>query len=104
MGGAPGAETPGPPAVDVATGAEGGAVFQVLMEDGVAPAPPEEVRSLVRRCLQEAAHVNYSQLLEYAQIKGSRIKEGRIKDKRLTCRSAPVQPELRPLQRDAWRS
>lgn len=52
-------------------------MFQVLMKDVTTPVPPEEMRNLLHRCLQRAAQVNYSQLLEYAQIKGSTIKERR---------------------------
>uniref|UniRef100_H3CYI5 Calcium dependent secretion activator 2 n=1 Tax=Tetraodon nigroviridis TaxID=99883 RepID=H3CYI5_TETNG len=50
---------------------------RVLMKDATTPVPPEDLRNLVRRCLQEAARLNYSQLLQYAHIKGSTIKERR---------------------------
>lgn len=52
-------------------------MFQVLMKDVTTPVPPEEMKNLLHKCLQKAAHVNYSQLLEYAQIKGSPIKDRR---------------------------
>lgn len=45
-------------------------VFQVLMKDITTPVPPEEIKNLVRRCLENAAQINYSQLIEYAQVKG----------------------------------
>lgn len=41
------------------------------MKDISTPVPPEEMRALVQRCLQKAAHINYSQLTEYSQIKGT---------------------------------
>ncbi|KAM8891048.1 calcium-dependent secretion activator 2-like isoform 3-T3 [Spinachia spinachia] len=42
---------------------------RVLMKDITTPVPPEEIKNLVRRCLQSAAQINYSQLMEYAQVK-----------------------------------
>ncbi|CAG01075.1 unnamed protein product, partial [Tetraodon nigroviridis] len=44
---------------------------RVLMKDATTPVPPEDLRNLVRRCLQEAARLNYSQLLQYAHIKAA---------------------------------
>ncbi|XP_056271706.1 calcium-dependent secretion activator 2 isoform X2 [Pseudoliparis swirei] len=41
---------------------------RVLMKDITTPAPPEEMRRLVQRCLENAAHVNYRQLTEYAHL------------------------------------
>uniref|UniRef100_A0A7N6B130 Calcium dependent secretion activator 2 n=1 Tax=Anabas testudineus TaxID=64144 RepID=A0A7N6B130_ANATE len=43
---------------------------RVLMKDITTPVPPEEMKKLVQRCLEKAARINYSQLIEYAQIKG----------------------------------
>lgn len=45
-------------------------MFQVLMKDITTPVPPEEMKNLVKKCLEKAAHINYSQLMEYAQVKG----------------------------------
>lgn len=45
-------------------------MFQVLMKDITTPVPPEEMKNLVKKCLEKAATVNYSQLMEYAQVKG----------------------------------
>lgn len=45
-------------------------MFQVLMKDITTPVPPEEMKSLVHKCLEKAAAINYSQLMEYAQVKG----------------------------------
>ncbi|XP_028286203.1 calcium-dependent secretion activator 2 isoform X5 [Parambassis ranga] len=42
---------------------------RVLMKDITTPVPPEETRKLVQKCLEKAAGINYSQLIEYAQIK-----------------------------------
>ncbi|XP_034095111.1 calcium-dependent secretion activator 2-like [Gymnodraco acuticeps] len=41
---------------------------RVLMKDITTPVPPEEMKKLVQRCLENAAQINYSQLMEYAQI------------------------------------
>ncbi|XP_037836851.1 calcium-dependent secretion activator 2 [Kryptolebias marmoratus] len=41
----------------------------VLMRDITTPVPSEEMKNLVQRCLEKAARINYSQLLDYAQIK-----------------------------------
>ncbi|XP_070763634.1 calcium-dependent secretion activator 2 isoform X12 [Enoplosus armatus] len=43
---------------------------RVLMKDITTPVPPEEMKKLVQKCLEKAAGINYSQLIEYAQIKG----------------------------------
>lgn len=40
------------------------------MKDITTPVPPEEMKKLVQKCLEKAAQINYSQLVEYAQIKG----------------------------------
>lgn len=45
-------------------------MFQVLMKDITTPVPPEEMKNLVKKCLEKAARINYSQLMEYAQVKG----------------------------------
>lgn len=62
------------------------------MEDITTPVPPEEMKKLVRRCLQRAAHINYAQLLEYAQIKGSPIKDHRPASWDLLETSSPAAP------------
>uniref|UniRef100_A0A7N8YG19 Calcium dependent secretion activator 2 n=1 Tax=Mastacembelus armatus TaxID=205130 RepID=A0A7N8YG19_9TELE len=43
---------------------------RVLMKDITTPVPPDDMKKLVRRCLEKAARINYSQLIEYSQIKG----------------------------------
>ncbi|GAB5568199.1 calcium-dependent secretion activator 1 isoform X17 [Prionailurus iriomotensis] len=45
---------------------------RVLMKDIVTPVPQEEVKTVIRKCLEQAALVNYSRLSEYAKIEGSR--------------------------------
>uniref|UniRef100_A0A8C6WIC5 Calcium dependent secretion activator 2 n=1 Tax=Neogobius melanostomus TaxID=47308 RepID=A0A8C6WIC5_9GOBI len=42
---------------------------RVLMKDITTPVPAEEMRKLVQKCLEKAAQINYTQLIDYAQIK-----------------------------------
>uniref|UniRef100_A0A8D3BFA8 Calcium dependent secretion activator 2 n=1 Tax=Scophthalmus maximus TaxID=52904 RepID=A0A8D3BFA8_SCOMX len=44
---------------------------RVLMKDIATPVPPEDMKKLMQRCLEKAARINYSQLMEYAQIKAT---------------------------------
>lgn len=44
------------------------------MKDITTPVPPEDMKKLIQRCLETAARLNYSQLMEYAQIKGKKLK------------------------------
>ncbi|XP_068109880.1 calcium-dependent secretion activator 1 isoform X13 [Hyperolius riggenbachi] len=41
---------------------------RVLMKDIVTPVPQEDVKSVIRKCLEQAALVNYTRLSEYAKI------------------------------------
>ncbi|KPP77346.1 calcium-dependent secretion activator 2-like [Scleropages formosus] len=41
---------------------------RVLMKDISSPAPAEELKGLVQKCLEKAAQVNYTQLIDYAHI------------------------------------
>lgn len=43
---------------------------QVLMKDIVTPVPQEEVKAVIRKCLEQAALVNYQRLSEYAKVEG----------------------------------
>ncbi|XP_072438558.1 calcium-dependent secretion activator 1 isoform X14 [Chiloscyllium punctatum] len=43
---------------------------RVLMKDIVTPVPQEEVKVVIRKCLEKAALVNYTRLSEYAKIEG----------------------------------
>ena len=45
-------------------------ILQVLMKDIVTPVPPEEVRHVIKKCLENAALVNYTRISEYAKIEG----------------------------------
>ncbi|KAK2192666.1 hypothetical protein NP493_25g01000 [Ridgeia piscesae] len=44
---------------------------RVLMKDIVTPVAPEEVRNVIRKCLENAALVNYTRVSEYAKIEGN---------------------------------
>uniref|UniRef100_A0A803TYT2 Calcium dependent secretion activator n=1 Tax=Anolis carolinensis TaxID=28377 RepID=A0A803TYT2_ANOCA len=43
---------------------------RVLMKDIVTPVPQEEVKAVIRKCLEQAALTNYTRLSEYAKIEG----------------------------------
>lgn len=40
------------------------------MKDIVTPVPPEEVKGVIRKCLEQAAQLNYERIKEYAKIEG----------------------------------
>ncbi|XP_054632287.1 calcium-dependent secretion activator 2 isoform X4 [Dunckerocampus dactyliophorus] len=42
---------------------------RVLMRDITTPVPLEDMKKLVHKCLEKAAGINYSQLIEYAHLK-----------------------------------
>uniref|UniRef100_A0A452HYW1 Calcium dependent secretion activator n=1 Tax=Gopherus agassizii TaxID=38772 RepID=A0A452HYW1_9SAUR len=44
---------------------------RVLMKDIVTPVPQEEVKTVIRKCLEQAALVNYTRLSEYAKIEAT---------------------------------
>lgn len=46
--------------------------LQVLMKDIVTPVPPEEVKGVIRKCLEQAAQLNYQRIKDYAKIEGNR--------------------------------
>ncbi|TRY58227.1 hypothetical protein DNTS_008568 [Danionella cerebrum] len=46
--------------------------LQVLMKDIVTPVPQDEVKTVIRRCLEQAALVNYQRLSEYAKVEGKK--------------------------------
>uniref|UniRef100_A0A672URF0 Calcium dependent secretion activator n=1 Tax=Strigops habroptila TaxID=2489341 RepID=A0A672URF0_STRHB len=46
---------------------------RVLMKDIVTPVPQEEVKTVIRKCLEQAALVNYTRLSEYAKIEGKAL-------------------------------
>ncbi|XP_077386706.1 calcium-dependent secretion activator 1 isoform X4 [Festucalex cinctus] len=41
---------------------------RVLMKDIATPVPPEEVKGVIRRCLEQAANLNYQRIKDYAKI------------------------------------
>jgi len=47
--------------------------LQVLMKDIVTSVPQEEVKTVIRKCLEQAALVNYQRLSEYAKLEGKSL-------------------------------
>ncbi|XP_014866794.1 PREDICTED: calcium-dependent secretion activator 1 isoform X2 [Poecilia mexicana] len=45
---------------------------RVLMKDVVTPVPQEDVKAVIRKCLEQAAIVNYQRLSEYAKLEGKK--------------------------------
>ncbi|XP_071983797.1 calcium-dependent secretion activator 1 isoform X19 [Engystomops pustulosus] len=45
---------------------------RVLMKDIVTPVPQEDVKNVIRKCLEQAALTNYTRLSEYAKIEGKK--------------------------------
>uniref|UniRef100_A0A7N8WZS0 Ca2+-dependent activator protein for secretion b n=1 Tax=Mastacembelus armatus TaxID=205130 RepID=A0A7N8WZS0_9TELE len=45
---------------------------RVLMKDIVTPVPQEEVKGVIRKCLEQAAQLNYQRIKEYAKIEGQK--------------------------------
>ncbi|XP_047202286.1 calcium-dependent secretion activator 1-like isoform X3 [Girardinichthys multiradiatus] len=45
---------------------------RVLMKDVVIPVPQDEVKAVIRKCLEQAAIVNYQRLSEYAKLEGKK--------------------------------
>ncbi|XP_076847995.1 calcium-dependent secretion activator 1 isoform X1 [Brachyhypopomus gauderio] len=45
---------------------------RVLMKDIVTPVPQDEVKALIRKCLEQAALINYQRLSEYARVEGKK--------------------------------
>uniref|UniRef100_A0A3B4YYY8 Calcium-dependent secretion activator 1 n=1 Tax=Stegastes partitus TaxID=144197 RepID=A0A3B4YYY8_9TELE len=48
---------------------------RVLMKDIVTPVPQEEVKAVIRKCLEQAALVNYQRLSEYAKLEATPAKK-----------------------------
>ncbi|KAM3673450.1 calcium-dependent secretion activator 2 isoform 4-T4 [Ammospiza maritima maritima] len=51
---------------------------RVLMKDIATPIPAEEVKKVVRKCLEKAALINYTRLTEYAKIEATTEKDPEI--------------------------
>uniref|UniRef100_A0A8C5SU40 MHD1 domain-containing protein n=1 Tax=Laticauda laticaudata TaxID=8630 RepID=A0A8C5SU40_LATLA len=60
---------------------------RVLMKDIVTPVPQEEVKAVIRKCLEQAALTNYTRLSEYAKIE-----ENQKDAARLSAPKPPVGP------------
>ena len=43
---------------------------KVLMKDIMTPVPPEEVRAVIKKCLENAALINYNKLASEAKVEG----------------------------------
>uniref|UniRef100_UPI003AAA68DF calcium-dependent secretion activator 1-like n=1 Tax=Centroberyx gerrardi TaxID=166262 RepID=UPI003AAA68DF len=52
---------------------------RVLMKDIVTPVPQEEVKTVIRKCLEQAALVNYQRLSEYAKLEAEKTQK-KLKD------------------------
>ena len=50
-----------------------GWIFQVLMKDVATPVPQQEVRAVIKKCLENAALVNYERLSQEAKIEGKAV-------------------------------
>ncbi|KAA0707770.1 Calcium-dependent secretion activator 1 [Triplophysa tibetana] len=50
---------------------------RVLMKDIVTPVPQDEVKAVIRRCLEQAALVNYQRLSEYAKVEVEKAQKDR---------------------------
>lgn len=46
------------------------------MKDVVSPVPPEEVRNVIRKCLQDAALVNYTRICNEAKLEREVLHQG----------------------------
>lgn len=40
------------------------------MKDIVTPVPQEEVKGVIRKCLEQAAQINYQRITDYATVEG----------------------------------
>ncbi|KAK6009345.1 hypothetical protein OSTOST_25749 [Ostertagia ostertagi] len=49
------------------------------MKDVVSPVPPEEVRAVIRKCLEDAALVNYTRICNEAKIERKKAKLYKVK-------------------------
>ncbi|XP_066519989.1 calcium-dependent secretion activator 1 isoform X8 [Hoplias malabaricus] len=45
---------------------------RVLMKDIVTPVPQEEVKGVIRKCLEQAAQINYQRITDYARVEGKK--------------------------------
>ncbi|XP_072340587.1 calcium-dependent secretion activator 2 isoform X12 [Scyliorhinus torazame] len=75
---------------------------RVLMKDIATPVPSEDVKKVVRKCLEKAALINYSHLSEYAKIEAASGKEPvqspKSKQPPWQCLPAKKQPSVSDLK------
>ncbi|XP_017568120.1 calcium-dependent secretion activator 1 isoform X2 [Pygocentrus nattereri] len=45
---------------------------RVLMKDIVTPVPQEDVKGVIRKCLEQAAQINYQRITDYARVEGKK--------------------------------
>nr|XP_056723177.1 calcium-dependent secretion activator 1 isoform X18 [Euleptes europaea] len=74
---------------------------RVLMKDIVTPEPQEEVKAVIRKCLEQAALINYTRLSEYAKIEG---KKREMYEHPVFCLASQVMDLTIQNQKDAARS
>nr|XP_028575376.1 calcium-dependent secretion activator 1 isoform X33 [Podarcis muralis] len=74
---------------------------RVLMKDIVTPVPQEEVKTVIRKCLEQAALTNYTRLSEYAKIEG---KKREMYEHPVFCLASQVMDLTIQNQKDAARS
>ncbi|VDK54639.1 unnamed protein product [Anisakis simplex] len=51
---------------------------EVLMKDVVSPVPPDEVRNVIRKCLEDAALVNYTRICNEAKLERELLHQERM--------------------------
>ncbi|XP_029833222.1 calcium-dependent secretion activator 1 isoform X1 [Ixodes scapularis] len=61
---------------------------RVLMKDVMTPAPPEEVRAIIKKCLENAALVNYTRISEQARLQGDQASQ-ELQDSSLDIQTSP---------------
>ncbi|XP_063857148.1 calcium-dependent secretion activator 1-like [Scylla paramamosain] len=62
---------------------------RVLMKDIVTPVPPEEVRGMIKKCLENAALLNYTRLSAETRIEGGESTLQGVADPKAWLRSDP---------------
>ncbi|XP_058259294.1 calcium-dependent secretion activator 1 isoform X9 [Hemibagrus wyckioides] len=45
---------------------------RVLMKDIVTPVPQDDVKAVIRKCLEQAAQINYQRITDYARVEGKK--------------------------------
>uniref|UniRef100_A0A4W5NX45 Ca2+-dependent activator protein for secretion b n=1 Tax=Hucho hucho TaxID=62062 RepID=A0A4W5NX45_9TELE len=68
---------------------------RVLMKDIVTPVPQEEVKGVIRKCLEQAAQLNYAKITEYAKIEGHQKQNCRPNVGRLVTPAKKLEDTIR---------